>query len=160
MKIEITITAESVAEAQSILASVTGSSPEQAQPDKPKKEPKKTGTVEPKATTEVLATFSNGEKVATGASPGAAPAPTIAQRGPEPEAPATEVDPITGETVEAAPVVSYDDAKNACVSVSNKLGRDACVKLLKEFGAAKVPDLRPDQYAPIFHKAQALLSGK
>lgn len=57
-----------------------------------------------------------------------------------PEAAATPADPET--------LVSIDEVKAAVLKLAATKGRDAAVAVLQSFGAAKVPELKPEQYAP------------
>ena len=55
-------------------------------------------------------------------------------------------------------VVEYDDVKDAIIKLSSKKGRDAAVAVLKQFSAAKVPDLKPEDYAAVHAAASKLLA--
>lgn len=65
----------------------------------------------------------------------------------------------------AAPVVvaddaqqaTYQDAAAAITKLSRLKGRDTAVALLGEFGASKLPDVKPEQFADIIGKANALM---
>ena len=57
-----------------------------------------------------------------------------------PEAAATPADPET--------LVSLDEIKAAVLKLAATKGRDAAVAVLQSFGAAKAPELKPEQYAP------------
>ena len=60
-------------------------------------------------------------------------------------------------TSPAAASVTYDQVKAAITRAANAKGRDAVLILLKEFGVAKGPDLKPEQYADFVAKANTLL---
>lgn len=55
----------------------------------------------------------------------------------------------------AASPVSYPDVVTAINTLAKAKGRDAAVDLLAQFGAAKGPDLKPEQFAEFIQKATA-----
>lgn len=55
----------------------------------------------------------------------------------------------------AASPVSYPDVVTAINALAKAKGRDAAVDLLGQFGAAKGPDLKPEQFAEFIQKATA-----
>lgn len=55
--------------------------------------------------------------------------------------------------------VTYEDAKNAILELSKTKGRDAAVAVLSSFGAAKLPDVKPEQIAAVFAAAKKALEG-
>lgn len=71
--------------------------------------------------------------------PKPAPAPTPVVED-TPEAHATPADPET--------LVTLDEIKAAVLKLAATKGRDAAVGVLQSFGAAKAPELKPEQYAP------------
>jgi hypothetical protein len=54
-----------------------------------------------------------------------------------------------------APEVTYQDAAAAITALSKTKGRDAAVALLKKFGASKLPEVKPEDFAAIVAEAQA-----
>ena len=77
--------------------------------------------------------------------------------------------PAVTEAVQAAPVeavsasrseATVDDAKQTLLDVSNKVGREAAVKLLGQFNAAKFPQLKAEDYAAFVAAGAAMLEGK
>lgn len=57
------------------------------------------------------------------------------------------------ESAAAAVEVTYQEAAAAITSLSRVKGRDAAVALLKKFGAAKLPDVKPEDFAAIVEEA-------
>lgn len=51
--------------------------------------------------------------------------------------------------------VTYQDAAAAITKLSRTKGRDAAVALLSKFGAAKLPDVKPEQFADVIAAATA-----
>lgn len=49
--------------------------------------------------------------------------------------------------------VTYQDAAAAITKLSRTKGRDAAVALLSKFGAAKLPDVKPEQFADVIEAA-------
>lgn len=48
---------------------------------------------------------------------------------------------------------TYQDAAGAITKLSRTKGRDAAVALLTKFGAAKLPDVKPEQFAAVIAAA-------
>lgn len=63
----------------------------------------------------------------------------------------------TQEPDVAAP--TYQDAAGAITKLSRTKGRDAAVALLTKFGAAKLPDVKPEQFAEVIQAATAAMEG-
>lgn len=126
-----------------------------------------------KALRELLAAFYNGipttaaqvqavvteaktEKVATAKKTQAAAtqeSPTLtASDNSENSTPATSAN-TTAEV--AAP--TYQDAAAAITKLSRTKGRDTAVALLSKFGAAKLPDVKPEQFAAVIADATAAM---
>ncbi len=59
----------------------------------------------------------------------------------------------------AAESATYDDVKKAILKLSSAKGRDQVVSVLGQFGAAKGPDLKPEQYAAFVAKVNDALRG-
>ena len=65
--------------------------------------------------------------------------------------------PTTAEEVAApepkaensAPAATYDDAAKAITALAKSKGRDAAMAVLSKFGAAKLPDVKPDDFAAV-----------
>lgn len=60
-------------------------------------------------------------------------------------------------TPAAEPEPTYQDAAAAITKLSRTKGRDAAVALLAKFGAAKLPDVKPEQFAEIIKAAIAAM---
>lgn len=77
------------------------------------------------------------------------------------EAPKQEVAATPEPKEEAAPVAddapeaTYQDAAAAITALSKAKGRDAAVALLKKFGASKLPEVKPEDFATIVADATA-----
>lgn len=77
----------------------------------------------------------------------AAPAPSTAQPAPQPStAPAADAN-------SAGSTVTYQDAAGAITKLSRTKGRDAAIAVLAKFGAAKLPDVKAEQYADVLAAA-------
>ena len=74
---------------------------------------------------------------------------------PAPE-PAATPEP-KAEPAPAAGEATYQDAAAAITKLSRLKGRETAVALLSEFGASKLPDVKPDQFADVIAKATALM---
>lgn len=104
-----------------------------------------------------------GKSKRTSAATTAAPAPTppTAEADAETAAPAkTAAAPASSTAASAeaqpqastaadAPTASYQDAATAITKLSRTKGRDVAVALLGKFGAAKLPDVKPEQFAAV-----------
>jgi ABC-type uncharacterized transport system involved in gliding motility auxiliary subunit len=92
-----------------------------------------------------------------------APAPTSRTAEVEkPAAPEKKVEPSTTTQVADAPAASdstatYQDAAAAITKLSRTKGRDAAVAVLQQFGATKLPDVKPEQFAAVVAAAEAAL---
>lgn len=62
-------------------------------------------------------------------------------------------------TAADAPVVTYKEAAEAVTKLSRTKGRDAAIAVLKSFGADKLPDVKPEQFAAVVAACQAALGG-
>lgn len=88
---------------------------------------------------------------------------------PEPKAtpaPAPTSEPVVEDTPEAAAtpadpetLVSLDEVKAAVLKLAATKGRDAAVGVLQSFGAAKAPELTPEQYAPALDALNKAMAG-
>lgn len=105
----------------------------------------------PKETTkkQVKATVTNNGASSTPETPPFASADAAAQ-GPAPVA--------DSPSAPGAVSVTYDDVKAAILKLSNVKGRDAVLALLKPFGAAKGPELKPEQFAEFVTQANAAIA--
>lgn len=84
------------------------------------------------------------------------------------EAPPAVPVPADGVQVKSAPVlesaapvlasVTYDHVKAAILKLSQIKDRQAAATLLNEFGAARGPDLAPEQYSTFVARAQAAMA--
>lgn len=77
-----------------------------------------------------------------------APEPVVVDT---PEAHATPADPET--------LVSIDEVKVAVLKLAATKGRDAAVAVLQSFGAAKAPELKPEQYARVLEALNNAMVG-
>ena len=53
------------------------------------------------------------------------------------------------QSVEAAAGVTYEQAAKAVTELAKAKGRDAAVEVLGQFGAKKLPDVKPEHYADL-----------
>lgn len=70
--------------------------------------------------------------------------------------PSTQASAAANATGETAGV-SYDDVKEMTLTLSEKKGRQVVVGLFSQFGVAKAPELKPEQYAAYMKNAKRLL---
>lgn len=63
------------------------------------------------------------------------------------------------EKAEGESPATYEDAKKVVLALSAKKGRTALEALLKDFGATKLPDVKPEQYGELIAAANAQLEG-
>lgn len=82
------------------------------------------------------------------AKPTPAPAPVVEDT---PEAHATPADPET--------LVTIDEVKAAVLKLAATKGREAAVAVLQSFGAAKAPELKPEQYGDVLAALNAKMAG-
>ena len=61
-------------------------------------------------------------------------------------------------TAPAAASVTYDEVKAAILKLSQAKGREQVVAALTEFGVAKGPELKPEQFAGFIAKANELVA--
>ena len=63
---------------------------------------------------------------------------------------ATEaVEALNGVANRAADAPTYQATADAVTKLARTKGRDTAVAVLKEFGAAKLPDIKPEQFAAV-----------
>jgi|SRR5580765_1196681 len=62
-------------------------------------------------------------------------------------------------TAESLPEPTYDDVKKIILAISGK-SRNKVIALLARYGAAKGPDLKPEQYALFVVEGNAVLAGE
>jgi hypothetical protein len=89
----------------------------------------------------------------------AAPAPTpevTPEVAPEPT-PQPEPEAQKAETATEPKAVTIDDARQALRDLFNAKGATLASELLKEFGAIRVSDVKPEDYAKFVAKAAKLL---
>ena len=55
----------------------------------------------------------------------------------------------TAQATETADAPTYQATADAVTKLARTKGRDAAVAVLNEFGAAKLPDVKPEQFAAI-----------
>lgn len=105
--------------------------------------------------------------------------PAATQASPAPTPPTAEVEQVaapektadaSNPTAESAapapqastaadPAVTYKEAAEAVTKLSRTKGRDAAIAVLKSFGADKLPDVKPEQFAAVVAACQAALGG-
>lgn len=66
---------------------------------------------------------------------------------PKPEAPVEQ--PAAQAEAADAPTIAIADVNAAVIGLAKAKGRDAAVAVLKEFGVAKAPELKVEQYAAV-----------
>lgn len=71
-----------------------------------------------------------------------------------PEAQPEKVAPAPESQAEKADAVTYQQAADAVTKLAKTAGRDIAVGVLKQFGAVKLPDVKPDQYAAVLAACQ------
>ena len=105
---------------------------------------------------------------ATPTSPAHTPptAEVVAADAPAKTADASVPDAASAETAQPAstaatdaPAPTYKEAAEAVTALSRKKGRDAAIAVLKTFGADKLPDVKPEQFADVIAACQAALEG-
>lgn len=103
----------------------------------------------PKATTRKA----SGAKVASEQPQAEATTSSTPAASSSPSTQASAAANATGETAG----VSYDDVKEMTLTLSEKKGRQVVVGLFSQFGVAKAPELKPEQYAAYMKNAKRLL---
>lgn len=78
--------------------------------------------------------------------PTASPAPAPAETTKEPAAPAPAAPNADGVDAEE---VTYQDAAKAVTNLAKAMGRPAAEEVLKQFGASKLPDVKPEDFAAV-----------
>ena len=84
-----------------------------------------------------------------------APAPSakaekaVKAPAPKPEAPAPAPAEETHEAGDAAEEVTYQQAAKAVTDLSKAKGRAAAEAVLKQFGASKLPEVKPEDFAAV-----------
>ena len=67
--------------------------------------------------------------------------------------------PAPQASTAADPAVTYKEAAEAVTKLSRTKGRDAAIAVLKSFGADKLPDVKPEDFAAVVAACQAALGG-
>lgn len=83
----------------------------------------------------------------------AAPSP-IPEKTPAPEPHTEKTEVAPAPEAPAADAVTYQQAADAVTKLAKTKGRDIAVGVLKQFGAVKLPDVTPDQYAAVLAACQ------
>jgi hypothetical protein len=83
---------------------------------------------------------------------------TAADPSPTPAAAAQDPAPTAVDAAPGAASVTYDDVKTMIGKLGAGKSRQAVIDLLAEFGVAKGPDLKPEQFAGFVAKANAQLA--
>ncbi len=69
--------------------------------------------------------------------------------------PVTLAKPANGPVIPAAaPALTYDNVKAACMKLANKKGREALVKMLSNLGLANAQEAKPEQYARVVENCE------
>ena len=76
-----------------------------------------------------------------------------------PTAGSAEAAPQASTAATDAPAVTYKDAAEVVTKLSRTKGRDAAIAVLKSFGAEKLPDVKPEDFAAVVAACQAALEG-
>lgn len=138
----ITVTVHDAAQLNAIMAALgtTGLQPAATAPapvaDKPKATKPK---VEPKPQ------VAEGNDAAASSAPASPAAPAASST--DSEQPAAD-----------APAVTIADVNAAIIGLAKAKGRDAAVAVLKDFGVAKAPELKADQYAAVVAAAKKAMA--
>lgn len=102
-----------------------------------------------------------GQSIASSAAAPAS-APATPKSAPAAAAAPTPPPPVAEAATQPEPdaAITFEDVKKAVITISSRkgLGRDAAVNLLKEFGAQRAPDVKPEQYQAFVAKANELLA--
>lgn len=85
----------------------------------------------------------------------AVPEKTVAASAPSAK-PAVAAAPASTAATEPA---TYQDAAAAITKLSRAKGRDAAINVLQQFGASKLPEVKPEQFADIIAAAEAAIKG-
>jgi hypothetical protein len=88
-------------------------------------------------------------------------APKAEKKTETPKAEAAEPSAATPEQKAepaAAEAATYQDAASAITKLSRAKGRDAAVAVLQQFGAAKLPDVKPEQFADVIAAAEEAMA--
>lgn len=139
----ITVTIHDAAQLNAIMAALgtTGLQPAATAPvaDKPKATKPK---AEPKPQ---VAEAAEGNDAAASSAPASPAAPAASST--DSEQPAAD-----------APAVTIADVNAAIIGLAKAKGRDAAVAVLKDFGVAKAPELKADQYAAVVAAAKKAMA--
>jgi hypothetical protein len=115
--------------------------------------------------TAVAAPAPKAEKVEKAAKPKAEPKPEAAEGNAAAASsePATTAAPAASSTASEqpaadAPAPTIADVNAAIIGLAKGKGRDAAVAVLKEFGVAKAPELKPEQYAAVVAAAKKAMA--
>lgn len=139
----ITVTVHDAAQLNAIMAALgtTGLQPAATAPvaDKPKATKPK---AEPKPQ---VAEAAEGNDAAASSAPATTAAPAASST--DSEQPAAD-----------APAVTIADVNAAIIGLAKAKGRDAAVAVLKDFGVAKAPELKVDQYAAVVAAAKKAMA--
>lgn len=74
----------------------------------------------------------------------------------------TDASAATNTTAQSAPtgdVPTYQQTADAVTKLAKVKGRDAAVGVLKQFGAAKLPDVKPEQFGAVVAACAAAMEG-
>ena len=91
------------------------------------------------------------KKATPESTPAATPEPTASPELTQATA-AEAVQLLDGHATRPADAPTYQDAAAAVTKLSKASGRDAAVALLAEFGAAKLPEVKPEDFAALIAK--------
>jgi hypothetical protein len=121
-----------------------------AQVEKPRKsKPEVEAPTTTAATQEASAPSSRTAEVVEAA----APAPSTSKPEPQPDTAQAAGANSAGD----AQPVDYKTTAEAVTKLSRAKGRDAAVAVLKSFGADKLPDVKPEQFADVIAACQAAM---
>jgi len=118
--------------------------------------------LQPAATAPVATPAPKAERVAK---PKAEPKPEAAEGNAAAASsePATTAAPAASSTASEqpaadAPAITIADVNAAIIGLAKAKGRDAAVAVLKEFGVAKAPELKPEQYPAVVAAAKKAMA--
>jgi len=99
----------------------------------------------------------DGVTITAAGKPVAEVKPTKTKAEPKVEAPIEKApEPVAEQPAAAdAPAIAVADVNAAIIALAKAKGRDAAVGVLGKFGVAKVPELKPEQYADVLAAVKA-----
>ena len=95
------------------------------------------------------------------AAPSSEPTPTASDNSQPSSTESNEAsENVQSETTEQSTAQpTYEDAKAAVLNLGKVKGRQATLDVLSRFGAAKLPDVKPEAFADLIALAQSVIDG-